>query len=230
MLHLVEGRQREIEDYLDVLSRSLNRFDNRSNISVSDALVLESRLEHIQTLVRSFAIEVSSIKNRKQARLYRAKSKEFNTHLKQLSKDVKWMSMHAKQQTSRKKSGEYDEIEMNDILKDEDKAIQYGQKLQIKNENIADEVIRNVEEMKEIAVETAIKLNDQTEQIANADQGLAHADDEMERAKRTLRRMSRRVMTDKYVNCMLILVLITIIIIVVLHFFDVTAYIKQIPI
>ena len=58
-------------------------------------------------------------------------------------------------------------------------------------------------------------LHDQTEQIANIDRNLAEIDDEIDRATRVLKRMGRRVMTDKYIWCLIFLIFAAIIAIIV---------------
>ena len=58
-------------------------------------------------------------------------------------------------------------------------------------------------------------LHDQTEQIANIDKNLAEIDDEIDRATRVLKRMGRRVMTDKYIWALIFLIFAAIIAIIV---------------
>merc|ERR1712203_81364 len=79
----------------------------------------------------------------------------------------------------------------------------------------ADGAIRDLAETQETAVNTAEMLHDQTEQIANIDRNLAEIDDEIDRATRVLKRMGRRVMTDKYIWCLIFMIFAAIIAIIV---------------
>merc|ERR1712154_681102 len=67
----------------------------------------------------------------------------------------------------------------------------------------------------ETAVDTATMLHNQTEQIEKIGKDLGEIDDEIDRATRVLKRMGRRVMTDKYIWCLIFLIFAAIIAIIV---------------
>ena len=100
-------------------------------------------------------------------------------------------------------------------MNDEDAAIGYGRRLQDETDAAADRAIRDLQETNEVAVNTAEMLHNQTEQIANIDKNLAEIDDEIDRATRVLKRMGRRVMTDKYIWALIFLIFAAIIAIIV---------------
>ena len=100
-------------------------------------------------------------------------------------------------------------------MNDEDAAIGYGRRLQDETDAAADRAIRDLAETQEIAVNTAQTVHDQTQQIARIDQNLAEIDDEIDRASKVLKRMGRRVMTDKYIWCLIFLIFVAIIAIIV---------------
>merc|ERR1712083_856287 len=79
----------------------------------------------------------------------------------------------------------------------------------------ADRAIRDLAETNTVAVDTATMLHNQTEQIANIDKNLGEIDDEIDRATRVLKRMGRRVMTDKYIWCLIFMIFAAIIAIIV---------------
>ena len=100
-------------------------------------------------------------------------------------------------------------------MNNEDAAIGYGRRLQDETDAAADRAIRDLQETNEVAVNTAEMLHNQTEQIANIDKNLAEIDDEIDRATRVLKRMGRRVMTDKYIWGLIFLIFAAIIAIIV---------------
>ena len=100
-------------------------------------------------------------------------------------------------------------------MNDENAAIGYGRRLQDETDAAANRALRDLAETQETAVNTATMLHDQTEQIANIDRNLAEIDDEIDRATRVLKRMGRRVMTDKYIWCLIFLIFAAIIAIIV---------------
>lgn len=212
-LSLLETKQGEIEHYIE---------------NLDDIHLTNYHVTHLSNLIRAFEIELTNIKNRKHARLYRKKARDYNKYLKQCEKDIQWMSMHGhgqNKESNNRKSGEFtsEKIEMS-----QDVAIKYGKKLQLESENIADKALQDLEATKQIAVDTAIKVDEQTHQISKMDQELSKIDDEMERASKTLKRMSKKVMTDKYIWCCLVLVIIAIIVIVVIQFVDFKLLSKEI--
>ena len=230
MISILESRENEIKEYRNKLDGMVDRYESRGSKMVleSEIIVLQSHLDHIQTLIRSYEIETRNIQNRKRARLYRTRCKEYNKYLKQLRKDINWISAHAKKRTVSTESG--GEYTLDALIKDGDRAIAYGRKLQLETEDLADRTIKDLENTKDIAIDIAIMVNDQSQQLSNIDQSLAVLDSEMERATRKIKQIARRVMTDKYVNCLLIIIILTIVVIVVMQFVDVRYHIKKIRI
>ncbi len=102
-----------------------------------------------------------------------------------------------------------------DIVNNSSDAIQYGKRLIYETDCAADRAIRDLAETQEIALYTAINLDDQTDQIALIDKNLAEIDDEIDRATRVIKRMSRRIMSDKYIWCLIILIILAIIAIII---------------
>jgi len=101
-----------------------------------------------------------------------------------------------------------------DISKNEDAAIKYGRDVQNRTEEAANATIVKLIETEEIATGTAGKLVEQTQQISQIDQSLGDIDAELERANRILKRMGRRIMTDKYIWCLIALIFIAICVII----------------
>merc|ERR1712154_567670 len=122
-----------------------------------------------------------------------------------------WSQAGAADDEGNNKSG----YNADEILNDEDAAIGYGRRLQDETDAAADRAIRDLADTQETAVNTATMLHGQTEQIANIDRNLAEIDDEIDRATRVLKRMGRRVMTDKYIWCLIFLIFAAIIGIIV---------------
>lgn len=66
----------------------------------------------------------------------------------------------------------------------------------------------------QLAENTAVKVQNQTEQIKGIDEKLMLADSELDRAGAIIRSMARKMMTDKLIWFMIALVIICLIIIV----------------
>ena len=218
-LSVVQGKAQEIDEYIQKVSGVIDGHNKRSSrgISESDLTTLNKEVDHLETLIRSLEIEISGIVKRKDVRELRSKVKEYKKYLKQFRKDTNWISAHAEGQEIRTESTDFT---ADTILRDTDTAISYGRHLQDDTARAADRAIKDLEETRYVAVETAVTVHDQTKQIQKMDENLAEIESEMSRATKSIKRMARKVMTDKYVNCLLIVILLTIVVIVVLHFVD----------
>ena len=83
-------------------------------------------------------------------------------------------------------------------------------------EAVADSVINVLEDTYNIATETATTVERQGRQIERIGDIIDDADSEAERAKRILTRIQRKVMTDKYLLCLISMIVFAVIIIVIL--------------
>lgn len=96
-------------------------------------------------------------------------------------------------------------------MNDENAAIAYGTRLHDEMDSAADRIIRDVQETTDVAIGIAEQVDEQTKQIAGIDATLSEIDSEVDKATIVMRRMSRRVMTDKYIWILIALVLMAII-------------------
>merc|ERR1712154_154818 len=92
--------------------------------------------------------------------------------------------------------------------------MEYGRNIQNEDIKILDRVILDVDQTQSMAENVAEKVHDQTNQIARIGNRLDDIDDELVRAKRILRIMLRRVMTDKIIWSIIGLIFIVVCIIV----------------
>ncbi|ETO28133.1 hypothetical protein RFI_08999 [Reticulomyxa filosa] len=88
--------------------------------------------------------------------------------------------------------------------------------MQNRQHDYADRAIEMVAETEEKAKATAEQVHQQTGQIQKIDKNLAEIDNELDRATKIMRRMGRRVLTDKYIMCLMVLVFAAIIVVIAL--------------
>merc|ERR1712228_722135 len=161
--------------------------------------------------IKNMEIELQTVENRETARKFKPVIRDHKARLKEFENALQWSQASVADDTGINKSGYNDD----EILNDEDAAIGYGRRIQNETDAAADRAIRDLAETNAVAVGTATMLHDQTEQIANIDRNLAEIDDEIDRATRVLKRMGRRVMTDKYIWCLIFMIFAAIIAIIV---------------
>ena len=147
----------------------------------------------------------------------RALLKERASKLKELRKELKWI------RNDQNQMNDVDDLERKyehlDEMK-EDQMMEYAKNIQDEDMNILDRVIIDVDQTQAQAADVAEKVAAQTEQIGRVGKHLDEISDELERAKRVLKIMLRRVMTDKIVWCFLGLVVIAIVAIIAWHILE----------
>lgn len=209
-LREVENIDREVKRLLKEIEEQIQKIENGMGSSSSSKQV-ESKIEHCKSRIKTMEIELQTVENRETARKFKPVIRDHRGKLKEFEQALQWSQAGAADDTGVNRSG----YNADEILKDEDAAIGYGRRLQDETHGAADRAIRDLAETQEVAVNTATMLHDQTEQIANIDRNLAEIDDEIDRATRVLKRMGRRVMTDKYIWCLIFLIFAAIITIIV---------------
>lgn len=205
----VENIDREVKRLLKEIEEQINKIENGLAASSASQQV-NKKIEHTKSRIKTMEIELQTVDDREKARKFKPVIRDHRAKLKEFEQALQWSQAGAAEEHVNKSGYNVDEI-----LNDEDAAIGYGRRLQDETDAAADRAIRDLQETNEVAVNTAEMLHNQTEQIANIDKNLAEIDDEIDRATRVLKRMGRRVMTDKYIWGLIFLIFAAIIAIIV---------------
>eukprot|EP01083_Nonionella_stella_P153678 494095_1 len=213
----VENIDREVKRILKGIDEQIQKIENgmaASSVSVplSASQKVSQEIEHCKSRIKTMEIELQTVDNRDQRQRFKPVIRDHRAKLKEFEQSLQWSRAGAQAEERIDDRSGYD---ADEILNDENKAIAYGHDLLDKTDAAADRAIRDLAETQDIAVNTATTLHDQTEQIGKIDENLAEIDDEIDRASRVLKRMGRRVMTDKYIWCLIFLIFAAIIAIIV---------------
>jgi len=132
--------------------------------------------------------------------------KELESQVKDFEEQLMWKTGGRRLTQSDKQKDKY-----GNIAKDEETAIMYGREMQDRQHDLADQAIVVLSETEEKARDTAEKVKEQSEQMGRIDHSLREIDDELGRATRVMKRIGRRVLTDKYIMCLIVLVFLALI-------------------
>jgi len=192
------------------VQKQLSRI-SQGSAPASDAVKVSERLDYAKTRIRTMEVEQRQIEDRQEARKFNPVVKDFQDQVKEFDQQLIWA-------TSGKRSNEEEKLrdKYGDITKNEEGAIQYGRDMQDRQHELADRAIEIVTETQEKATATAEQVHQQTKQLQGIDKNLSEIDSELDRATKIMRRMGRRVMTDKYIMCLMVLVFIAIVVVIVL--------------
>ena len=83
----------------------------------------------------------------------------------------------------------------------------HGLNVQAKSKEAAQRMVQKVDDTKDIARDVAAKVQSQTEQLEHVHRDLYEIQDTMERAKAILKRMARRAATNRYLWCLILLII-----------------------
>jgi len=206
----VENIDREVKRLLREIDDAVQQIEN-GVASSSASQATSKKIAHCKSRIKTMEIELQTVENRETARKFKPVIRDHRAKLKEYEESLKWSQAGAADDEGSNRSG----YNADEILRDEDAAINYGKRLQDETDAAADRAIRDLADTQETAVNTASMLHDQTEQIATIDRSLAEIDDEIDRATRVLKRMGRRVMTDNYIWCLIFMIFAAIIGIIV---------------
>jgi len=205
-LHEVENIDREVKRSLKEIEDEIKKIESGMAPSSASQQV-SKKIKHTNSRIKTMEIELQTVSDREAAKKFKPVIREHRNKLKEFEQSLQWSSSNA--------AVNDDEVNADDIMNNEDNAIAYGKKLQDETANAADNAIQTLAETTDVATGTAQMVHDQTGQIERIDANLAEIDDEIDRATKILKRMGRRVMTDKYIWILIGLLFVAIIAIIV---------------
>jgi len=209
MDHLQEMRylEEEVKKVLAEVQKNLTRI-SQGSAPANEADKVTERLDYAKGRIRAMEMQQREVEDRQEARRYNPIIKDLQDELRDLDQQLQWTTGGKRKTEEEQKHG--------DIARDENAAIDYGREMQNRQHDLADKGIEILAETEEKAQATAQQVHQQTEQMKKIDTNLSEIDNELDRATKIMKRMGRRVMTDKYIMCLVILVFIAIIAVIVL--------------
>jgi len=211
MDHLQEMQylEGEVRKVLGEVQAQLTRLSQGA--SSNDVEKVSERLDYVKSRIRTMEVEQRQIEDRQEARKFLPIIKDLQDQVKEIDQNLLWTNGGRRMTQEDKLRDKY-----GDITKNESGAIQYGRDLQDRQHELADRAIEIVVETEEKAKDTAEKVNQQTQQLEGINKNLSEIDDEIDRATKIIRRIGRRVITDKYIMCLIVLVFGALIAVIVL--------------
>jgi len=200
----------EVKKVLGEIQAQLSRISPAAPSS-NDFEKVSERLGYVKSRIRAMEVEQLQIEDRQEARKFIPIIKDLQDQVKEIEQNLLWTNGGRRMTQEDKMRDKY-----GDITKNEQGAIQYGRDMQDRQHDLADRAIEIVVETEEKAKDTAEKVHQQTQQLQSIDKNLSEIDNELDRATKIIRRIGRRVITDKYIMCLLVLVFAALIAVIVL--------------
>eukprot|EP00483_Globobulimina_turgida_P002596 UN02600 len=216
---MLEVKEEEIE-LLQIFQKAeklINKVKIAHSSKERDSTVEKCKfdLKHCKNIIKRIEIETRDMETEHRLQV-RQMLKDRARDLKKLKSDLKWAKnehINRQNNNSQGKEEKYDNLDaMN-----EDEIIDYAKNIQNEDIQILDRVIMDVEQTQNEAQDVAQHVANQTDQIKRIGIKLEDIDDELERAKRILKIMVRRVMTDKIIWIVAGLIFTAVVVIVLLN-------------
>jgi hypothetical protein len=165
---------------------------------------VEERLKQAENAVEMFRMEFRSLGHGDKAE-YREKLKKHKNDLKSIANDLAWLRQNANR--AQLMGAPRDQLQGVD-LDTKEGLIAHGRKVQDESIAALQRTAGVVANTRGVAADTAVKVQEQTNQIDNFHKNIYEIDDMLERSKEIIRRMMRRTLTNRYIWILIVLILI----------------------
>eukprot|EP00457_Paulinella_chromatophora_P012237 gb/GEZN01012431.1/.p1 GENE.gb/GEZN01012431.1/~~gb/GEZN01012431.1/.p1 ORF type:complete len:225 (+),score=57.85 gb/GEZN01012431.1/:106-780(+) len=187
----VQLRDAQLTSILEKARGLLQGYD-ASDRKEADMAELKSLLKSYENAFDNYKIECRELPKKDQ-RLYKKKRKEYTDALQELQNDIRWKA--AQSQKNELLDGQFEEEvdRTTEIGK-----IKYGQSVLAESKDSLQRTLGKVTETVTLGAETLQKLENQTKQLENMHDSMDELGSSLERSQVIMRRMFRKMSTDKY--------------------------------
>ncbi len=202
-------RDQSLLEQMSDMRSMLDRLDQSSRREM-DLDDIADRLNQFQNGLDSFLMELKGLPDDIKKN-YKRKLKAHKQELEKVRNDYAW----------KKEQGDREELlggaQVSDApdYQTEEGLMRHGKAKIDESGNVLRNILVRVEETKVIGIDTAIKVQEQTNQIEGLYNDLYEIDDTMKRSAAIMKRMFRKVKTDKYLWVMIGLVVIAVVFLLV---------------
>jgi flagellar hook-length control protein FliK len=177
----------------------------KSTRKAQDLDLIKAKLQEFVNIRDAFKIELRH-QSPSDKKLYKQKLKNHNDTYDALKNEYEW------KQTSNVSNELLGDVKTKIVDYDSAEGLmKHGLEIQDQSKDSLNRSISVVVQTKALGTETAQKLEQQTEQLGNVGNDLDKIDDILTRSNKIIRLIGRRIMTDKYVWVLIILIILAIV-------------------
>eukprot|EP01083_Nonionella_stella_P084180 232971_1 len=204
----IKIRHDELCDTLDSVAMSIQSLpDINEDLRKKKVQEIDNMMKSAVRCLKHIELECRSLSPDDRI-TYKQAIKDHRTHIRELGQELAWARTADKDASLSKEQ----RLSLKDMKTDE--FYDYGRDIQTKSLDATYRIQETIERTKQTGGHTMIKLQGQTEQIQRVYDELYDIDSELQRSMMIVRRMFRRVFTDKYIQCMMVLIFITLAIVI----------------
>eukprot|EP00727_Mastigamoeba_balamuthi_P005262 m51a1_g14734 hypothetical protein (234) ;mRNA; f:236662-237677 len=195
----LEDLFREIREHLAIAKKMKIETDFQEKTDF-----IKDRLKRSAKVISGYKVELRYIKKMNDP-LMKEKVAKFEGTQQELQAELDW----AEKERSGGAPQNKDEMTADDLLKK-------GERIQQTDMGILTGALQTVEQDKAIGVEILAHMSDQRDRLENANDHLEHMESSMRLASREMRVIAKRLMTDKLIMAVIVLIVLGIIAVVVM--------------
>eukprot|EP01117_Protostelium_nocturnum_P004243 TRINITY_DN1558_c0_g1_i4.p1 TRINITY_DN1558_c0_g1~~TRINITY_DN1558_c0_g1_i4.p1 ORF type:complete len:225 (+),score=63.21 TRINITY_DN1558_c0_g1_i4:129-803(+) len=207
-MEVIDDLDEEMQGICEEIEKGLAQIKNKRTkpeVKQSTIAFLESRIERIKTVYKSYKIELRDL-SKAQQDPYKKKGQEYETRINTMIQDLNFV-----QDGGEVKGAERENLDNMTS----DQVLQKGSKVQDESIAAAKRMQEQIERTKEVGVATAAELQIQTDKLKEVGANVEQVQFNLKQANKQLRAFARRVATDKILVGFMCLLVIGIIVLII---------------
>lgn len=200
----INMRDEQLQDLDEALEELFEKLP-KSKRKALDIDEIKDKLHEYTNALDSFKMEIRT-QNQADKSTFKGKAKKYAANLKKFKGDLEW------QETQMNKADLMDgyDPEKGADMKTADGMMQHGLSVQQESKESLQRTLQTANEALDIGKETAVKLEQQTEQLTRVYDDLGDIDGTLNRSRAIIKRMARKMRTDRYLWGVFILCMLAI--------------------
>lgn len=207
-------RDQQLRDLQEDMNEQLDRLakSKRRELDIDE---LNDKVRQFRNGIDSLEMELKGLVD-DDRKTYKKKYKKHKAFLTTFQNQLEWKTTESAK--TELLAGAADVKDVTVDLDSETGLMKYGKDMLCEDDEALKRTLTKVHETKEIAANTAVKIQEQTNEIEGMYDDLYKIDDTVQRSKAIIRRMFRQVRTEKYLWVLIGLVFIAVAVIIVFEF------------
>jgi len=186
----------------------------KSNRREQDIGDIEDKIKSFNTNLDALQIELKSLPP-KEVKQYRRKCTEYKKKLKEITNDLEWKKQSTVKSELMKEAadGKVDGVGAPD-LNSADGMMSHGRDVMAQSDQALKNILGTIATTRDVGTATAARLHEQEKQLQKVFDDLKTIDSALNRSNRILRRIGRKMATDKYLWVIIFIVVFFVIFII----------------
>jgi len=195
----------EIQQLITGLEKS-----NRREQDIGD---IEDKIKSYNTNLDALQIELKSLPP-KDVKQYRRKCTEYKKKLKEIANDLEWKKQSTVKNELMKEAADGKGVDGGPDLNSSDGMMSHGRDVLAQSDQALKGILGTIATTRDVATATAARLHEQEKQLQKVFDDLKTIDSALARSNRIIRRIGRKMATDKYLWVIIFIVIFFIIFII----------------